>query len=56
MGLHGHLSKLVTDDIYKYFAGHQEETVIGLLLGMSVSKIGTMDYVSRVLTLFGVIF
>uniref|UniRef100_A0A0P4WJL7 Uncharacterized protein n=1 Tax=Scylla olivacea TaxID=85551 RepID=A0A0P4WJL7_SCYOL len=43
LGLTGHLRNLVTVNMHDYLARGQEMTCVGLLLGMSVAKRGTMD-------------
>lgn len=43
LGLTGHLRNLVTVNMHDYLARGQEMTCVGLLLGLSVAKRGTMD-------------
>ncbi|XP_034407430.1 anaphase-promoting complex subunit 1 isoform X2 [Cyclopterus lumpus] len=43
LGLNGHLTKLATLNIHDYLTKGHEMTSIGLLLGVSSAKLGTMD-------------
>lgn len=43
LGLNGHLTKLATLNIHDYLTKTHEMTSIGLLLGVSSAKLGTMD-------------
>ncbi|CAN9499595.1 unnamed protein product [Ophioblennius macclurei] len=43
LGLNGHLTKLATLNIHDYLNKGHEMTSIGLLLGVSSAKLGTMD-------------
>uniref|UniRef100_A0A4W3JSC5 Anaphase promoting complex subunit 1 n=1 Tax=Callorhinchus milii TaxID=7868 RepID=A0A4W3JSC5_CALMI len=52
LGLNGHLSKLTTMSIHDYLSKGHEMTSIGLLLGISAAKLGTMDIsVTRLLSI-----
>ncbi|XP_072103052.1 anaphase-promoting complex subunit 1 isoform X1 [Mobula birostris] len=52
LGLNGHLSKLTTMNIHDYLSKGHEMTSIGLLLGISAAKLGTMDIsVTRLLSI-----
>uniref|UniRef100_H3ATJ7 Anaphase-promoting complex subunit 1 n=1 Tax=Latimeria chalumnae TaxID=7897 RepID=H3ATJ7_LATCH len=52
LGLNGHLTKLATLNIHDYLTKGHELTSIGLLLGVSAAKLGTMDMsVTRVLSI-----
>ncbi|XP_019849502.1 PREDICTED: anaphase-promoting complex subunit 1-like isoform X2 [Amphimedon queenslandica] len=43
LGLHGHLSSLPSFNTFEYLQNKQELTVIGLLIGLSADKCGSMD-------------
>ncbi|XP_054606223.2 anaphase-promoting complex subunit 1 isoform X3 [Nothobranchius furzeri] len=43
LGLNGHLTKLATLNIHDYLTKGHEMTSVGLLLGVSSAKLGTMD-------------
>jgi anaphase-promoting complex subunit 1 len=43
LGLQGHLKALAKTDLYSYLCQDHEATQIGIMLGMAVSKRGTMD-------------
>ncbi|XP_073096980.1 anaphase-promoting complex subunit 1 isoform X3 [Manis javanica] len=52
LGLNGHLTKLATLNIHDYLTKGHEMTSIGLLLGVSAAKLGTMDMsVTRLLSI-----
>uniref|UniRef100_A0A673CEJ0 Anaphase promoting complex subunit 1 n=1 Tax=Sphaeramia orbicularis TaxID=375764 RepID=A0A673CEJ0_9TELE len=52
LGLNGHLTKLATLNIHDYLTKGHEMTSIGLLLGVSSAKLGTMDMsVTRLLSI-----
>ncbi|XP_078504893.1 anaphase-promoting complex subunit 1 [Lissotriton helveticus] len=52
LGLNGHLTKLATLNIHDYLTKGHEMTSIGLLLGVSAAKLGTMDIsVTRLLSI-----
>ncbi|KAM9365814.1 anaphase-promoting complex subunit 1 isoform 2-T3 [Pholidichthys leucotaenia] len=52
LGLNGHLTKLATLNIHDYLTKGHEMTSIGLLLGISSAKLGTMDMsVTRLLSI-----
>ncbi|TSN48450.1 Anaphase-promoting complex subunit 1 [Bagarius yarrelli] len=52
LGLNGHLTKLATLNIHDYLTKGHEMTCIGLLLGVSAAKMGTMDMsVTRLLSI-----
>uniref|UniRef100_A0A8C4LFD5 Anaphase promoting complex subunit 1 n=1 Tax=Equus asinus TaxID=9793 RepID=A0A8C4LFD5_EQUAS len=52
LGLNGHLTKLATLNIHDYLTKGHEMTSIGLLLGVSAAKLGTMDMsITRLLSI-----
>uniref|UniRef100_A0A7N8Y197 Anaphase-promoting complex subunit 1 n=1 Tax=Mastacembelus armatus TaxID=205130 RepID=A0A7N8Y197_9TELE len=52
LGLNGHLTKLATLNIHDYLTKGHEMTSIGLLLGVSSAKLGTMDMsITRLLSI-----
>ncbi|XP_073401268.1 anaphase-promoting complex subunit 1-like isoform X2 [Dendrobates tinctorius] len=52
LGLNGHLTKLATLNIHDYLTKGHEMTSIGLLLGVSAAKLGTMDIsITRLLSI-----
>ncbi|OXB54162.1 hypothetical protein ASZ78_012608 [Callipepla squamata] len=52
LGLSGHLTKLATLNIHDYLTKGHEMTSIGLLLGVSAAKLGTMDMaITRLLSI-----
>lgn len=52
LGLNGHLTKLATLNIHDYLTKGHEMTSIGLLLGVSAARLGTMDMsVTRLLSI-----
>uniref|UniRef100_A0A8D2QLJ6 Anaphase-promoting complex subunit 1 n=1 Tax=Zosterops lateralis melanops TaxID=1220523 RepID=A0A8D2QLJ6_ZOSLA len=52
LGLNGHLTKLATLNIHDYLTKGHEMTSIGLLLGVSTAKLGTMDMaITRLLSI-----
>ncbi|KAG9468650.1 hypothetical protein GDO78_022271 [Eleutherodactylus coqui] len=52
LGLNGHLTKLATLNIHDYLTKGHEMTSIGLLLGVSAGKLGTMDIsITRLLSI-----
>ncbi|KAF3708026.1 Anaphase-promoting complex subunit 1 [Channa argus] len=52
LGLNGHLTKLATLNIHDYLTKGTEMTSIGLLLGVSSAKLGTMDMsITRLLSI-----
>uniref|UniRef100_A0A8C7YWB1 Anaphase-promoting complex subunit 1 n=1 Tax=Oryzias sinensis TaxID=183150 RepID=A0A8C7YWB1_9TELE len=52
LGLNGHLTKLATLNIHDYLTKGHEMTSIGLLLGVSSARLGTMDMsITRLLSI-----
>uniref|UniRef100_A0A6I8P4H6 Anaphase-promoting complex subunit 1 n=1 Tax=Ornithorhynchus anatinus TaxID=9258 RepID=A0A6I8P4H6_ORNAN len=52
LGLNGHLTKLATLNVHDYLTKGHEMTSIGLLLGVSAAKLGTMDMsITRLLSI-----
>ncbi|XP_069035969.1 anaphase-promoting complex subunit 1 [Lepisosteus oculatus] len=52
LGLNGHLTKLATLNIHDYLSKGHEMTSIGLVLGVSAAKLGTMDMsITRLLSI-----
>ncbi|KAM8852237.1 anaphase-promoting complex subunit 1 isoform 1-T1 [Synchiropus picturatus] len=52
LGLNGHLTKLATLNIHDYLNKNHEMTSIGLLLGVSAARLGTMDMsITRLLSI-----
>ncbi|KAM4693876.1 anaphase-promoting complex subunit 1 [Discoglossus pictus] len=52
LGLNGHLTKLATLNLHDYLTKGHEMTSIGLLLGVSAAKLGTMDIsITRLLSI-----